>query len=397
MTAKHKLTFKLICLFNSLIILNSCATLLGAHYSIANITGNSTINQSELSSDYGDIKINYYANNNNIRVYNNSDSTVVIDLAKSYFINNGRSIPIYNNSEHTTGSAQSSSVYRNSSSISQTTFESTSTKEQRFISIPPKTYSIIKGYSFPYFQGRPEMQRKEIAEVENFSPNYIYIFSYQCGKTPAKQTQDKFYVSHLFKDFGGSIRLLSQHPDCENNQNIIRPDMQYYVHTEGGLLLARWAIATCTLGLSELIILPIDYMSGKKRSAFFYEIIDKANRNYDNHDDTTRTTGEISTKSAEDTWKDNHDDATRTTGEISTKSAEDTWEGSTPDTIKQKYFDLQDQIKANRKAMRSMTRNSGEQIALKEQNTMLRKEMKKLNIEYLKLVGTDIMEFEQPF
>ena len=105
----------------------------------------------------------------------------------------------------------------------------------------------------------------------------------------------------------------------------------------------------------------------------------------------------LSTKSAEDTWKDNHDDATRTTGEISTKSAEDTWEGSTPDTIKQKYFDLQDQIKANRKAMRSMTRNSGEQIALKEQNTMLRKEMKKLNIEYLKLVGTDIMEFEQPF
>lgn len=375
MASKYKLFLNSIYLLELLIIFNSCSTLLGAHYSIENIAGNATLNQSDLSSDYGDIKINYYANNNNIRISNKSDSLVVIDLANSYFIDNGRSLKIYNNSEHTTGSAQSFGVYINNTSTSKTTFESTSTKEQRFISIPPHTYSIIQGYTFPFFQGRREIQNKEILKVEDLSPTYTYIFSYQCGKSPAKQTHDIFYVSHLFKDQGGTIKLLSRHPDWEGNKpNIIRPDMQYYGREAGGLILARFFIATCTLGLSELIINPIDSASGKKRTALFYDIIDRFNRN--GNDTDTSIVGN---------------------SDRSITTATDLGEYNSPETIKQKYFDIQDQIKANKKTMKSIEKQSAEYIALKQQNTMLRKEMQKLEMEYFKLAGTGIMMYEQTY
>lgn len=92
-----------------------------------------------------------------------------------------------------------------------------------------------------------------------------------------------------------------------------------------------------------------------------------------------------------------NDDAAWEISDRSSKGAKDMWDFNTPETMKQKYFDIQKQIQANKKAMRSMEKNSEQQLAMKQKNDELRAEMQRLNQEYLKMTGQQIMQFEHPY
>ena len=92
-----------------------------------------------------------------------------------------------------------------------------------------------------------------------------------------------------------------------------------------------------------------------------------------------------------------NDDAAWEIGDRSGKGAKDMWDFNTPETMKQKYFEIQKQIQSNKKAMRSMEKNSEQQVAMKQKNDELRAEMQRLNQEYLKMTGQQIMQFEHPY
>ena len=73
------------------------------------------------------------------------------------------------------------------------------------------------------------------------------------------------------------------------------------------------------------------------------------------------------------------------------------WDFNTPDNIKAKYFNLQKQIKVNKKNMRGLDKKSQDYITLENENNNLRDEMKKLDTQYKEITGNNIVQFEQPF
>ena len=79
------------------------------------------------------------------------------------------------------------------------------------------------------------------------------------------------------------------------------------------------------------------------------------------------------------------------------QASQDMWDFNTPDNIKTKYFNLQRQIKDNKKNMRGLDKKSQDYITLENENNNLRGEMKKLDAQYKEITGNNIVQFEQPF
>lgn len=78
-------------------------------------------------------------------------------------------------------------------------------------------------------------------------------------------------------------------------------------------------------------------------------------------------------------------------------ASQDMWDFNTPDNIKTKYFNLQRQIKDNKKNMRGLDKKSQDYITLEKENNNLRSEMKKLDAQYKEITGNNIVQFEQPY
>lgn len=68
-------------------------------------------------------------------------------------------------------------------------------------------------------------------------------------------------------------------------------------------------------------------------------------------------------------------------------NAKDKWDFNTPEKLKTRYFQIQQQIQHNKKLLKKVEKNSKEELKLKEQSESLRKEMQQIYQEYIKLTG----------
>ena len=217
-------------------LIMSCSTPVRFTYGAENIKGNAVMDADRLLADYGKFAIQY-TSGGGVTIINQSDSMMYIDMAESYYVNNGTAQQLYTNSVTTNFSSGTQGATVNLGSVtnalgvggavgklaqgvnvggSNTSGSSIQIFEERYISIPPLSRKSVKSVSFePVNSGKwgqefwQETQEKNdffgvcpkegtYAYGKYHSPSQEYIFAYTFDPNGKFQsTRDLFYVMKI--------------------------------------------------------------------------------------------------------------------------------------------------------------------------------------------------------
>ncbi len=212
----------------------SCYTPTRFTYAGENIKGNAVMDEEKMLADYGKFAIQY-TSEGGVTIINKSDSMMYIDMAESYYVNNGAAQQLYTNSVTTNFSSGSQGATVNLGSVtnalgvggvvgtlaqgvnvggSNTNGSSTQVFEERYISIPPLSRKSVKSVLFepvnsghwgwgkehPWRETHTGTYAKEgTYNYDKYSsPAQEYIFSYTFNPNGKFQsTRDLFYVKTI--------------------------------------------------------------------------------------------------------------------------------------------------------------------------------------------------------
>ena len=222
----------------------SCYTPTRFTYAGENIKGNAVMDEEKMLADYGKFAIQY-TSEGGVTIINKSDSMMYIDMAESYYVNNGTAQQLYTNSVTTNFSSGSQGATVNLGSVtnalgvggvvgtlaqgvnvggSNTSGSSTQVFEERYISIPPLSRKSVKSVFFEPVNSGKWGTSLDIAErrlskdwswqnthtkegyvkegTYNYdkcsSPTQEYIFAYTFNPNEKFQsTRDLFYVKTI--------------------------------------------------------------------------------------------------------------------------------------------------------------------------------------------------------
>lgn len=223
----------------------SCYTPTRFTYAAENIKGNAVMNEDRMLSDYGKFAIQY-TSEGGVTIINQSDSMMYIDMAESYYVNNGVAQQLYSNSVTTNFSSDTQGATVNLGSVANafgvggvagklaqgvnvggnsTSGSSTQVFEERYISIPPLSRKSVKSVPFEpvnsgnwgtwwgrdengkYISGKdPWNETHQGAYIvegtydfdKYSSPTQEYIFAYTFNPNVKFQsTRDLFYVNKI--------------------------------------------------------------------------------------------------------------------------------------------------------------------------------------------------------
>lgn len=226
------------------ILMASCFTPTRFTYAGENIKGNAVMDEEKMLADYGKFAIQY-TSEGGVTIINKSDSMMYIDMAESYYVNNGTAKQLYTNSVTTNFSSGSQGATVNLGSVtnalgvggvvgtlaqgvnvggSNTSGSSTQVFEERYISIPPLSRKSVKSVPFePIYSGNWGIGSSELGinsskdspwqETQtkggytkkgtyNYdkysSPAQEYLFAYTFNPNEKFQsTRDLFYVKTI--------------------------------------------------------------------------------------------------------------------------------------------------------------------------------------------------------
>lgn len=217
------------------ILMTSCLTPTRFTYAGENIKGNATMDEEKMLADYGKFAIQY-TSEGGVTIINKSDSTMYIDMAESYYVNNGTAQQLYTNSVTTNFSSGSQGATVNLGSItnalgvggvagtlaqgvnvggSNTSGSSTQVFEERYISIPPLSRKSVKSVlfgplhndtwglviklpSWPETYGVDGVKEGTYNYDRYSSPTHEYIFAYTFNPNGKFQSsRDLFYVKTI--------------------------------------------------------------------------------------------------------------------------------------------------------------------------------------------------------
>lgn len=213
----------------------SCYTPTRFTYAGENIKGNAKMDAEKMFADYGKFAIQY-TSEGGVTIINKSDSMMYIDMAESYYVNNGTAQQLYSNSVTTNFSSDTQGATVNLGSVANafgvggvagklaqgvnvggnnTSGSSTQIFEERYISIPPLSRKSVKsvlfepinsgkwGYrkEYPWQNTRTKAGyvKKGIYNYDKYSsPAQEYIFAYTFNPNEKFQsTRDLFYVKTI--------------------------------------------------------------------------------------------------------------------------------------------------------------------------------------------------------
>lgn len=212
----------------------SCYTPTRFTYAGENIKGNAVMDEEKMLADYGKFAIQY-TSEGGVTIINKSGSMMYIDMAESYYVNNGAAQQLYTNSVTTNFSSGSQGATVNLGSVtnalgvggvvgtlaqgvnvggSNTNGSSTQVFEERYISIPPLSRKSVKSVLFepvnsghwgwgkehPWRETHTGTYAKEgTYNYDKYSsPAQEYIFSYTFNPNGKFQsTRDLFYVETI--------------------------------------------------------------------------------------------------------------------------------------------------------------------------------------------------------
>lgn len=218
----------------------SCYTPTRFTYAGENIKGNAVMDEEKMLADYGKFAIQY-TSEGGVTIINKSDSMMYIDMAESYYVNNGTAQQLYTNSVTTDFSSGSQGATVNLGSVtnalgvggvvgtlaqgvnvgrSNTSGSSTQVFEERYISIPPLSRKSVKSVPFePIHSGSSKTLDTSLSKdwpwkdthsksgyakegIYNYdkysSPAQEYIFAYTFNSNEKFQsTRDLFYVKTI--------------------------------------------------------------------------------------------------------------------------------------------------------------------------------------------------------
>lgn len=216
-------------------LMTSCFTPTRFTYAGENIKGNAVMDEERMLADYGKFAIQY-TSEGGVTIINKSDSIMYIDMAESYYVNNGTSQQLYTNSVTTNFSSGSLGATVNLGSVtnalgvggvvgtlaqgvnvggSNTSGSSTQVFEERYVSIPPLSRKSVKSIPFEpihsrkwgvHVKGWPwqdtHSMRHAKEGIYNYdkysSPTQEYIFAYTFNPNEKFQsTRDLFYVKTI--------------------------------------------------------------------------------------------------------------------------------------------------------------------------------------------------------
>lgn len=221
----------------------SCYTPTRFTYAGENIKGNAVMDEEKMLADYGKFAIQY-TSEGGVTIINKSDSMMYIDMAESYYVNNGAAQQLYTNSVTTNFSSGSQGATVNLGSVTNalgvggvvgtlaqgvnvggnnTSGSSTQVFEERYISIPPLSRKSVKSVPFePIHSGwgigskalgislskdwpwkdthsKSGYAKEGIYNYDKYSsPAQEYIFAYTFNPNEKFQsTRDLFYVKTI--------------------------------------------------------------------------------------------------------------------------------------------------------------------------------------------------------
>lgn len=242
------------------ILMTSCLTPTRFTYASENIKGNAVMDEEKMLADYGEFAIQY-TSEGGVSIINKSDSMMYIDMAESYYVNNGTAQQLYTNSVTTNYSSGSQGATVNLGSVanalgvggvvgtlaqgvnvggSNTSGSSTQVFEERYISIPPLSRKSVKSVLFePVNSGnwREEKEhpwqdtqtkggyvKKGTYNYDKYSsPTQEYIFAYTFNPNEKFQsTRDLFYVRTI--EINKSLRNEVEAPNQTTREMATRKD-----------------------------------------------------------------------------------------------------------------------------------------------------------------------------
>ncbi len=177
-------------------------------YTVTNQDNEGRTDQDKFNVEYDKFIIQYTADSGCI-VINNSDSMMYIDMGESYFTSMGEAYPLYDNTVRTSSNTTtvgtskgtvSTSTYYNTSfgktkTVEKTNTNTTQTKEERIITIPPYSRRQIKFF----YLGTPSIievvngkeQFKKVGSVYNYTNEYVDVSGHTMTYTFTPQAYKK--------------------------------------------------------------------------------------------------------------------------------------------------------------------------------------------------------------
>ena len=204
-------------------LFTSCTSIYRATYTVENIKGGAIIDEKNMLADYGKFSIQY-ATNGDVVIVNNTDSTMFVDMAESYYVGNGVAERLFTNSVTTNYTSGTRGATVNLGSVanalnvggiagtiaqgvnlggSNTSGTATQVFEERHISIPPFSRQSIKSKNFSLgYQEAKKIKKSGIYNYDksnSFVNEYIFAYTFDPNASTFLSTRDLIHISQIEK------------------------------------------------------------------------------------------------------------------------------------------------------------------------------------------------------